>query len=146
MEQKLSIAATVFNDKFNSIASDIYKRIEFKEEFKNGTGYLDPVVRLVVLEQGEEKFMIDNFGRRCILIGTLFGTVVLFERYTDSHNHWGCNYPQKLRTFGLYLGSSGITQEEPMYQMLGEYHRENIGKRLKDLLEYANGLQQTVSQ
>jgi hypothetical protein len=134
MVEKVSSIASRFNEKYEKILAGGGKVIEFKEEFNNGTGYFDPVTHLVGLGQGEEAVMVDPLGRRCILVGTLFGTVIVFQRYTDRPTHWGCNYPQALKDYGLYTGSTGITEEEPMIQMLGDF-RANIGERLKRLLE-----------
>jgi hypothetical protein len=129
------LAIKRFDENYTRIL-DSGKVIPFTPEFDNGTGYHDSMVKLVKLEQGEEATMIDGSGRKCILIGTLFGTVILFHRYTDREDVWGCNFPRKLNMYGLYTGTTGIMEDAERYlnQILGFFKNDNIGQRLNKLL------------
>lgn len=55
--------------------------IEFKEEFNNGTGYFDKLTEYPV-PAGEIRKTEDPYGRRILLLGTILGTVVIFDRYS----------------------------------------------------------------
>jgi len=56
--------------------------VEFDDRWANGTGYFDHAVNLVCLAPGEQAKSLSTNGRRIIFTGTVFGTVVTFERYT----------------------------------------------------------------
>lgn len=127
-----------FNKKFSSIIDAGGNVVPYYWKYSNGTGYFDSAVELVKLDQGEEAVMIDNLGRKCILIGTLFGTVIVFQRHAAANSSWACNYPQELRDFGLYHGVNSIPSNDPisMYQLLGDVSRpDNVGEKLKKLLQ-----------
>jgi hypothetical protein len=75
-------ALSVFNDLFDSIE----EVVPFNPSWKNGTGYLDGGVKsdsAVGLPKGRRVKFVDDMGRRCVLIGTEHGNIVLFKRYAD---------------------------------------------------------------
>lgn len=74
--------AELFNDAFNSIE----RNIEFNEDWNNGTGYLDGAVHTVELPANLMAKSVTNDGRKIIFIGTNHGTIVVFERYTNTDN------------------------------------------------------------
>ncbi len=78
----MSHAHTTFVRAFEKLSNEV----EFKEGWKNGTGYFDGAVKDKVLEVGERARCTDPHGRRMILVGTPFGTAVAFERYVDSED------------------------------------------------------------
>ena len=65
---------------FQRIFQQIQNEIPFDPSWANGTGYLDGAVSHT-LPPGKMAKTIDNYDRRVILIGTRFGTVVVFDRY-----------------------------------------------------------------
>ena len=94
-----------FKSRFNAIQTFI----PFKPEWHNGTGYFDALTRYP-LQPGDIAKMRDENGRRIILMGTRFGTVVVFDRYKDQTdggvyvvNHNGNPL------FKLIFGSGAIT-------------------------------------
>lgn len=118
--------AEAFNRHFNAIE----KSIQFREDFKNGTGYLDGVVELADVDEGDLVTMLDDYGRKCILVGTLFGTVVIFQRYSESEEAFAINYPQVLSSLGLYTGTARIQSEAEIHHLFGT-HEDNIGVKIK---------------
>ena len=67
---------------FDTIFDAAKITIEFKSEYANGTGYFDPMVDLDLgLKTGEAAKMIDRNGRKVIIVNTIFGNAVFFERY-----------------------------------------------------------------
>jgi hypothetical protein len=120
--------AKVFNEQFDKIQ----KTIDFKEDFKNNTGYLNGVVEFAEVPEGEIVKMVDDFGRRCILIGTLFGTTVVFQRYADSEDRYVCNLPRELERFGFHLTGNRIESEATLHHFFGTWE-PNIGEKLRDL-------------
>lgn len=72
---------------FNAIYDRIDTVIPYDVNWNNGTGYFDKAVD-VKLEPGQraKSFTAGENNRKLIFIGTIFGAVVLFERYTDGNN------------------------------------------------------------
>jgi len=72
---------------FNAIYDSIDTVIPYDVKWNNGTGYFDKAVH-VSLAHGTlaKSFTAGQNNRKLILIGTMFGTIVLFERYTDGNN------------------------------------------------------------
>ena len=89
MNKESNQAGRVFEQAFCGITNVI----TFDPTWANGTGYFDGAVK-VPMAIGAVAKSNDTAGRRIILIGTRFGTVVVFDRYsgqTDGgvyvHNH-----------------------------------------------------------
>lgn len=71
---------------FNNLFENIEEEVQFNPSWKNGTGYLDGGVKsdsAIGLPKGKRVKFIDDMQRRCILIGTEYGNIVLFKRYAD---------------------------------------------------------------
>jgi hypothetical protein len=122
--------AAAFEHQFETIE----KVVGFKPEYHNGTGYLDSVVTKLKLNQGEVAKMVDDNGRRCIMVGTLFGTVVVFQRYPDNTDKIVCNYPVKLSWFGLHIGGNYITSERDINHLFGRAE-PNVGQKIQNMLK-----------
>lgn len=123
--------AAAFIDHFEKIT----KIIEFDKKYHNGTGYLDNAVH-IPLKQGETAKMIDDARRKCILVGTLFGTVIVFQRYSDNLDKIVCNFPQGLSEFGFHIGGTHLVNEADIHHLFGTCE-SNIGEKIKKLLESA---------
>jgi hypothetical protein len=50
--------------------------------YHNGTGYLDGATAIEIPD-GEIHRAVDQEGRKVLLFGTILGTIVVFERYTN---------------------------------------------------------------
>lgn len=124
-----------FNDKFETITNNI----AFDPAWKNGTGYFDHAVEKDLgLRDGDLGRSTDEHGRRIILIGTMFGNVVLFERFAPDQDEDGerssfivRNLPNHVRK--LEGGAFPHQMDSNlMFYYLGD---NNIGTRLKNLMK-----------
>ena len=76
------------NKHFVEVFNEIETQISFDARWANSTGYFNNAVYsdyILPLSVGQRVKCVDDFGRRMILVGTRFGNVVAFERYTASH-------------------------------------------------------------
>ena len=76
--------------KANEALNEIFKKIEltldYNPEWANGTGYMDYAVsgeHAPVLQPGHLARFIDDKNRKAIVLATVFGNIVAFERYKD---------------------------------------------------------------
>lgn len=117
--------------------------IPFNPKWANGTGYYDNAVdgdEAPKLEVGQivKCFTPAPNNRRMILIGTQFGNVVLFDRFTDADKgivvH---NAPDEVKD--LVGGMSSNLSEETIYHLVGNVHQgasgNNIGFKIKKVFE-----------
>lgn len=72
--------------RFESILEKISLEIPFNPEWINGTGYYDGIVKAELgLKEGERaKTTCTVSQRRIVIIGTAFGNVAIFERFTPN--------------------------------------------------------------
>lgn len=120
---------------FNQAYESILSTIDFDPAWKNATGYLDAAVEADLgLKPGALTKFVDDFGRRAIVIGTRFGNVVVFERYSpkgeERSNIWVHNSPTRVRSL---VGTSNI----PDYH-IGQIVRSesyNLGLHIERLFQ-----------
>lgn len=130
----------IFN-RFINTFKQITTVIAFDPKWANGTGYLDHAVKADLgLRPGDIAKSTDNDDRRIIFIGTRFGNVVLFERYSPTKTTLSFkvvgNYPSALR--GFYAGSMGIgtaLTDEGLEHLVDKSapDKYNIGTALEEL-------------
>lgn len=104
---------SVFVNAWNRIT----REVEFSRDWHNGTGYFDGVTKADLgLEPGQiAKSQADGEDlRRMIIIGSRFGNIVIFERYTpeddDNENIVVVNNaPRKLSRF---VANTAISTEK----------------------------------
>jgi len=118
---------------FNQLFADIDSTIVFDPAWKNGTGYYDGAVRADLnLKPGERVKFEDDIDRRGIIIGTRFGNVVVFERYSAEGDTRSStithNSPSKVEHFV----SSASLQSNDIYRIIGDNHL-NIGTDIEHL-------------
>lgn len=111
--------ASTFEYSYNRISAVV----EYSQEWENGTGYLDYACSEVKLQPGEVAKSKDNAGRRIILVGTRFGTVVIFERYPLKTNNGDnlivvSNLPREVEV--LYRGMFTTSLSSMEFQFLLE--------------------------
>lgn len=126
-----------FNNTFNRIATTV----AFDPKWENNTGYFDHCVKTDLgLRPGDVAKSVDQNDRRIILIGTRFGNVALFERYSPTKTTLSFkvvgNYPSALR--GFYAGAMGIgtaLTEEGLEHLVDKDAPDkfNIGVMLEEL-------------
>ena len=76
---------------FNKLFDEFHE-VKYKEEWANGTGYLNGFVRddEAFSNSNKVKFY-DGYGRRCIGIKKDNNIAVIFERYSDNDDVLVCN-------------------------------------------------------
>ena len=120
----------IFEQAYNSIKVNI----SFDSKWKNGTGYLNGAIK-VPLQPGELSKSVDDYNRRVILIGTRFGTVVIFDRYKNQVDDgvYVSNKPDNY-TFKVLMSGSSIGEGE-MSLLVGPWGAldENIGFTIEKL-------------
>lgn len=124
---------TIFNQTFLNVA---VKEIEFNPAWKNGTGYFDAAVEgpeAPALEVREMIKTIDDYGRRMIIVGTRFGNVVVFDRFTKQEDDgvYVVNMPRG-KIFTVLVDSASVG-EHGMLNILGSWGniKNNIGNTVE---------------
>jgi len=124
-------AGEIFKKCFDSIQN----AVPFDHSWKNGTGYFDHATNMIELPAGELAKSTDDFGRRIILVGTRFGTVVVFDRYKNQSDGgvYVSNIPDKGKeVFDLVVSKTSISEWE-MRGILGnwDFSYENLGSKIE---------------
>ena len=124
----------------NKIFSDCYdvatREIQFNPDWSNGTGYYDNAVRGVYaprLEIGEiaKSFSGGENRRRILFIGTRFGNVVVFDRYTDAEGEvFVQNTPDEVRKLEI-IGTSRLGEADMNTITGGCLPKYNIGNHIE---------------
>jgi hypothetical protein len=122
-------AGAAFLEIYNSIEG----KVPFSQSWNNGTGYFNGAVREVKLASGERAASrCPETDRRLILLGTVLGTVVFFERYSGGADGVVvANAPHGVRCLHLpSLRDSSIGAED-LKKNLGA--RWNLAKELESM-------------
>ena len=116
---------------FQRVFSEIQSEVPFDASWANGTGYLDDAVSYP-LPPGEMVKTTDNYGRRVILIGTRFGTVVVFDRFKGQTDGgvYVSNRPRSTTIDSLMTGTAIGGGE--MACVLGDFC-PNIGETIEGI-------------
>jgi len=120
---------------FKSVLEKIAFEVPFEAEWKNDTGYFDHAVDCYVPEGRVVKSTCPTTKRRIILVGTVLGTVVVFERYTPDMDQafiltW--HAPKALRAF---IGEPALTSDTLERIVCTYYPQENISKHVDALID-----------
>lgn len=121
----------IFTERYNQVTTVI----DFDPKWANGTGYYDHAVEKVDLKPGEMAKSFDaGTSRRIILIGTRFGSVVVFDRYTNQ-GEGGVYVTNEPANFVIkQFVPSGSIGEHSMYVLLGSWGIEtNLGKTIEKM-------------
>jgi hypothetical protein len=75
--------------------------LEYSEEWNNGTGYFDPLVRSIKQAAPNRLYIGNTTGKNNRLVFILSGAEnepnqVWFQRYSDNYNVWVCQHNQKV--------------------------------------------------
>lgn len=135
-----TIAGQVFQRAFEEIPTVL---LPFDPTWANGTGYYDYAVKKVRLAVGELAKSVDDENRRIIFIGTRFGTVVIFDRFSDQTNAgvYVANYPKET-IFKYLVGTSSITDEA----MVNIFGFDNLGQVIEKIAKDFEPKQDIVKQ
>ena len=113
-------------------------KIAYDPNWANGTGYYDYAVtgeHAPHLEEGEVVACTSPSpnNRKIVIIGTVFGNVVVFERYTDGASGvFVSNVPDEVKALFRVL-LRGSIEDDMMIELVGDITVKNIGKKLQDL-------------
>ena len=123
----------IFNTAFND--TDL-PECDFDESWCNGTGSFDSAVYFN-LQPAEMRKCRDQHGRRIILIGTRFKTIVVFDRFRGQEDDGV--YVTNFKTndlLGNLLSGSSVGEQE-MVTLMGHWGllQNNIGRKIEQIAE-----------
>lgn len=136
----INFAVELFTSEFEKAQVENGVKPLSSEQFGNGTGYYDGAVYADFgLVPGQVQAMLDEFSRRALVVGTRFGNVVLFERYSPDETGVRsqtlvCNMPDKINSFvkNTVLSHNQVDSSS-IWWLIGPGC--NIGKRIENLFE-----------
>lgn len=100
LAEDAEVAAHVFSEIWRDLVSRDLD-IAFSPRWGNKIGQFECIPADVKLEPGSMRASFDNCGRKMILVGSIYGTVVVFKRYSDESNNEFCyNAPSLLEELG----------------------------------------------
>jgi hypothetical protein len=125
---------------FNSVFEQAEK-IPYDSSWENGTGYFDGAVNYQ-LEVGKVAATVDPNNRSILLIGTRWGSVVIFYRYENNTGPVVKNYPKSRKLRDLAQQENEYLEYLDLVFMLGNgkrklterkhyYSEMNIGEKLE---------------
>ena len=117
--------------------------VQFQESWNNGTGYMDGATKLLIPRGQIRKSVTDPINnRKLLLIGTRFGTVVVFERYTDGNNGiYACNWPSRVpMAFKSALNATSSLSEDTICSLVGSRCNPNVGKLIEMIFDKGTDL------
>lgn len=121
----------IFTEAFENLQK-LEEVIVFNPSWANGTGYFDGAVN-EPLQPGKIKATNDPSMRRLILIGTRFGTIVVFDRFSNQTDNgvFVTNAPNN-SIIDLAVSGSSVGETE-MLVLLGGWGmvKENIGTQIE---------------
>ena len=128
---KQEIFSTVYN-------SDQVKAIEFNEAWSNGTGYFDNAVYgddAPIVKSGTIVKSVTPGNRRILIVGTLLGNVVVFDRYADNaQGVFVYNTTSAVERACMIRNKS--LDEEDLINILGApWDNYNIGERIQAIFD-----------
>ena len=108
------------NEFFVMVWNSISNVVNYNNNWANGTGYLNHATEFP-LPKGELVKFTDEYDRKGILIGTRFGTVVVFQRFSDSaETSIVFNFPRS-STIKALIGRDGPLSLEKLEEITGMY-------------------------
>lgn len=136
--EKVTGAGRVFQMVFEN---EKVPEITYNPAWGNGTGYFDHAVELAELEIGEVRKCRDSNDRRLLLVGTRFGTIVVFDRFINqvAGGVYVINAPRS-ELIDLAINSCGGLGESDMVRILGSWGMidQNIGHRIEAVAKELN--------
>lgn len=135
-----ALAAQNFNEQFDTIKNEV----TFNSNWSNGTGYYDFAIEgehAINLKPGELAKCITPNNRKMIFVGTRFGTMVVFQRFSGGENDVHVmNAPTKLSGLGLFERGGAITPQD-MTRIIGnkwDFKPTNVGTLIEAVIEAAS--------
>jgi hypothetical protein len=114
---------------FNAHYEQITQEVEYKPAWCTEGGHFDyaqfdPVLK-AMLPAGAVVRCLDEHNRKVIFVGTDWGLVVVFQRYSDDPESVVCHLPRKLAQNGMKF--YGYLSLEELEVLLGSNTSPNIG-------------------
>ena len=134
------------NSTFVKMFNQITKEVPFNDEWPNGTGYFNGVVndKKIGLEPGQlaKSVAPGEDKRKLIIVGTRFGNVVVFERYSPKEDQPEnipvvSNAPQRLTRTKMVI--DGAMSDDHFETIVGWISKDgtcydNVGIRIEYLV------------
>lgn len=111
--------------------------IDFDPAWKNGTGYFDHATKVALPPGLVRCSQCPTTRRDILLVGTRFGTVVVFQRYTDPSSgifvsNWPKAFPSTIRE---YLDAVSSLSARAIQRLVGSPDDTfNIGDMIEEVL------------
>lgn len=135
-----NLAAATFNEQFEAIKNEVV----YNSNWPNGTGYYDNAIKgehAVNLRPGEMAKCISSNDRKMIFVGTRFGTLVVFQRFSGGNGGVHVkNMPTKLSQLNIVENGGSISHSD-MVRLIGthwDHKPTNIGTLIESIIEAAN--------
>ena len=118
-------------EQFTKIFNHITNLVDFDSGWENGTGYFNGAVSSVKLATGEMAKSQDPKGRKIVFIGTRYGTIVVFQRYT-AEERLVMNVPAQIRQLFII---DNMMEDNTFCLIFGTdmSGSNNLGKRIEEL-------------
>lgn len=122
---------------FYDCLEKITETVQFDPSWSNGTGYYDGATKAPVPISKWVWCLDKTTNRYLILIGTRFGTVVVFERYTHGSKTpvFVCNVPHKGYVIWQSAGLNSQLGERVLSHVLGDPEFETIARNIGGTVE-----------
>lgn len=113
---------------FNQLYNSLEQEIPYNEAWANSTGYLDYAPDHVHLLPGQAAKSICPNGRKIVFIGSKTGTIVVFQRYSNSEDTYAAHICKDIQNIMCF--STPLTDSD-MYVLLGRASWARDGEAAK---------------
>lgn len=122
---------TAANELFNKIFATTDMSFSYDTAWENGTGYFDHAVKQVKLQTGEVARAMTPNDRKILFVGTVYGTCVVFQRYSNGDRgiitH---NMPKEVSSLFFFEAVLTAADLTSIFDIEGGM---NLGRRLENL-------------
>ncbi len=118
------------NAAFERLWNETNETIQFDESWNNGTGYFDKAVK-VKLKPGQVVRSECPNDRMIMMVGTAFGTIVVFQRYSGGDR--GIITRNDPKEINELFHFDNVLSENDLVTIFGTVGFPNIGLRLERL-------------
>lgn len=135
---KTTYANTLFSAAFNAA-----EKVEFNAQYHNGTGYFDRMTKIEV-PAGEVRACLSDDNRRIVLLGTIVGTIAVFDRYSDQSEEVNPVFVYNARsskTLKYLIGGSALTDDD-MWKLLNTNGSNAVNKILCSIRDDVNNVKE----
>ena len=96
---------------FDKVYESTKKKVPYDSKWENGTGYLNGLCNeMLGLKIGEVAKTVDGAERKILMMGTPYGNIVIFQRYTGKDYPIVCNESMGARKV-MIATKSGVDED-----------------------------------